>query len=60
MCVMQQKFEELFTKYDAGSKGYLTLKETWHLTQANRNVMDPVGWYSSPLPVLAGALQCFG
>lgn len=46
--VLQQKFEELFTKYDNGNKGYLTLQETWHLTQANRNVMDPVGWYGSP------------
>lgn len=42
--VLQQKFEELFSKYDKGNKGYLTLKATWHLTQANRNVMDPVGW----------------
>eukprot|EP00884_Botryococcus_braunii_P001358 jgi/Botrbrau1/11222/Bobra.0075s0018.1 len=48
-----QKFEELFSKYDTGNKGYLTLKETWHLTQANRNVMDPVGWTAEKLEFLS-------
>jgi Ca2+-binding EF-hand superfamily protein len=41
---VQQKFEDMFSKYDHGNKGYLTLSEVWEMTQAHRNVLDPTGW----------------
>ena len=39
-----EKFEELFSKFDGGSKGGLTLGELLEMTEANRNVMDFFGW----------------
>ena len=42
--LLQQKFEELFTKYDKDGKGGLTLKELFALTENIRKIMDPVGW----------------
>ncbi|KAI9146314.1 caleosin [Paraphysoderma sedebokerense] len=41
-----QKFEEIFSKYDRDNKGSLTLKELWSLTEGNRNIMDPIGWFA--------------
>ena len=38
------KFEELFSKFDHGSKGGLTLLELLEMTEANRNVLDFFGW----------------
>nr|BAQ55595.1 caleosin [Chlorella vulgaris] len=39
-----QKFEEIFSKYDHGGKGGLTLSEVNEMIRGNRNIMDPVGW----------------
>ncbi|KAK9807866.1 hypothetical protein WJX72_011603 [[Myrmecia] bisecta] len=44
-----QKLEELFTKYDEGNKGGLTLKEIMRFTEAMRNVLDPTGWTAAKL-----------
>jgi len=39
-----EKFEEVFSKYDKGNKGGLTLAEIRSMTRGNRNIMDPIGW----------------
>lgn len=45
----QQKFEELFSKYDKNNKGGLTLHELIDLARSVRKIMDPVGWTASAL-----------
>lgn len=42
-----QKFEEMFSKFDHGNKGGLTLKELYQMTEASRNVLDPFGWVAN-------------
>lgn len=42
--MLQQKFEELFTKYDKDNKGGLTLREMVDMGVNVRKIMDPVGW----------------
>ncbi|PRW45357.1 caleosin domain containing [Chlorella sorokiniana] len=39
-----QKFEEIFSKYDKGNKGGLTLQEVQDMIRGNRNIFDPTGW----------------
>ncbi|KAL4855860.1 putative peroxygenase 3 [Chlorella vulgaris] len=39
-----QKFEEIFSKYDKGNKGGLTISELNEMVLGNRNIMDPTGW----------------
>lgn len=39
-----QKFEEIFSKYDHGNKGGLTLSEVNEMVRGNRNIADPNGW----------------
>ena len=40
------QFEEVFSKYDKGGKGGLTLKEVNEMVRANRNIADVAGWVS--------------
>ena len=40
----QEKFEELFTKYDKDNKGGLGFYELIEMGRSNRKIMDPVGW----------------
>ena len=40
----QEKFEELFTKYDKDNKGGLSFYELIEMGRSNRKIMDPVGW----------------
>lgn len=59
---MPEKFEEIFTKFDKGSKGGLTKDEIWEFTQANRNVNDPMVrkktlWGGPPRWLLGGCDQ---
>lgn len=39
-----QHFEEIFTKYDRGSKGGLSLMDIVRMLKGNALIMDPVGW----------------
>lgn len=42
--MVQQKFEELFTKYDKTGKGGLTLWELLDMISNVRKISDPFGW----------------
>ena len=44
---MQEKFEELFTKFDKDNKGGLTLWEMIEMGKSSRKIMDPFGWSAS-------------
>lgn len=41
-----QKFDETFNKFDEGNKGALTFKELLKMTEASKNIMDPIGWFA--------------
>eukprot|EP00897_Mesotaenium_endlicherianum_P006846 jgi/Mesen1/618/ME000108S10778 len=42
-----EKFEEIFSRFDEGNKGGLTFKETLAMTERQRVVMDPFGWFAA-------------
>ncbi|KAL7748432.1 hypothetical protein RI367_006124 [Sorochytrium milnesiophthora] len=42
-----QKFEEMFSKYAKTRPDALTGWELLAMTESNRNVMDPIGWFGS-------------
>jgi hypothetical protein len=44
------QFEEIFSKYDKGNKGGLTISELNEMVRGNRNIMDPTGWVSCCCP----------
>jgi len=52
-----QNFEDIFSKYDRGNKGGLTLGDVWALHKGQRMVFDFFGWFAVFLecksPVLA-------
>lgn len=39
-----QKFEDIFTKWDRGNKGGLSLSDIWRMTQATFMANDFFGW----------------
>lgn len=55
---MQQKFEELFTKYDKTGKGGLSLWELLEMTAAVRKIMDPFGWSAAQFEWLSTYYVC--
>lgn len=52
------QYEEIFSKYDKGNKGALSLREVWAMTQGMSNLMDPVGWVAAKLEWLTLWLLC--
>ncbi|KXS22162.1 caleosin CLO3-2 [Gonapodya prolifera JEL478] len=42
-----QKFEEIFSKYDRERKGALTFRELMTMIRAQRNWVDPFGWFAA-------------
>ena len=41
---VQEKFEEIFSKFDSSGKGGLYWKDMWTMIKHYRNVFDPTGW----------------
>ncbi|KXS14350.1 Caleosin-domain-containing protein [Gonapodya prolifera JEL478] len=42
-----QKFEEIFSKHDRDRKGALTFPELMRMIRAQRNWVDPFGWFAA-------------
>lgn len=59
-----QKYEEIFSKYDAGNKGGLSWDDIQAMVKGNRNVNDPVGWcapsFSATRPPCCSLAQASG
>lgn len=51
--LIQEHFEEIFSKYAKSQKNALTLKDIAVMLAANRNIMDPVGWTAGSLEWVA-------
>ncbi|ERN10957.1 hypothetical protein AMTRI_Chr01g107790 [Amborella trichopoda] len=42
-------FENLFSKYSRIREDAFTFSELWHMTEGNRNALDPFGWIANKL-----------
>ena len=47
--MVQQKFEEAFSKYSKSRKDALNPSEIFAMLRGNRNILDPTGWTAAAL-----------